>query len=52
MLQAERGRAFDPHLVDLFLAQSLAMRALRDRINQAQPTFADLVQGVKLSCDL
>ena len=52
MLQAERGRAFDPHLVDLFLAQSLAMRALRDRINQAHPTFADLVQGVKLSCDL
>jgi putative two-component system response regulator len=49
MLQAERGRAFDPQLVDLFLAHADAMRALRDRINQVHPTFADLVDGVKLS---
>ncbi len=48
MLQAERGRAFDPHLVDLFQAHSAEMRALRDCINQVNPTFADLVVGVKL----
>lgn len=48
MLEAESGRAFDPHLVGLFLAHADEMRALRDRINQAQPSFADLVVGVKL----
>jgi putative two-component system response regulator len=52
MLQAERGRAFDPTLVDLFQAHAGAMRALRDCINQANLSFADLVDGVKLSCPL
>lgn len=46
MLQQERGRAFDPDLVDLFVAAAPRMVALRNRINELQPSFADLVAGV------
>ncbi len=45
LLRAERGRAFDPDLVDCFLDRSAAMRALRDRVNAVRPTFAQLVEG-------
>lgn len=42
MLQGERGRAFDPRLVDLFVAHAARMIALRDAVNARQPSFADL----------
>jgi putative two-component system response regulator len=45
MLAEQRGLAFDPRLVDLFTSQAPRMIALRDRINQRQPSFADLVDG-------
>ena len=45
MLQAERGRAFDPTLVDLFVAHAPQLVALRDAVNRRQPSFADLVEG-------
>ena len=48
MLSAERGRAFDPDLVDLFLSEAHKMIALRNRINQIQPSFAELADGVDL----
>jgi putative two-component system response regulator len=46
MLQEQHGCAFDPHLVALFIAQWPRMIRLRERINQRQPSFADLVNGV------
>ena len=49
MLQAERGRAFDPALVDRFVACAPQMIALRDRINRQQPTFADLAADAPAS---
>jgi putative two-component system response regulator len=48
MLIEERGRAFDPDLVDLFLSRAGKMIRLRDRINQLQPSFAELADGVDL----
>jgi putative two-component system response regulator len=42
MLGAEAGRAFDPDLVRLFLDNASDMVALRNDINQRQPSFADL----------
>jgi putative two-component system response regulator len=48
MLQAERGHAFDPRLVDLFIAHAPEFIALRDHINRIQPSFGDLVKGVAL----
>jgi putative two-component system response regulator len=47
MLCAESGRAFDPALTDLFLANAGPFIRLRDRINRARPSFADLVRGVQ-----
>ena len=46
MLGDERGRAFDPALVDVFVAERSRMVALRDAINRRHPTFADLVVGL------
>ncbi len=46
MLAEQRGRAFDPRLVDLFLADAPTYVALRERVNRAAPSFADLVRGV------
>lgn len=43
MLRAERGRAFDPRLVDAFLAEADAMIGLRERVNRQRPSFADLM---------
>jgi putative two-component system response regulator len=45
MLVAERGRAFDPALVDRFVLLAPRMIALRERINARQPTFAELADG-------
>ncbi len=48
MLRAERGRAFDPRLVDAFIAHAPRMVALRNHINRLNPSFADLVLGVPM----
>jgi putative two-component system response regulator len=48
MLHAGRGRAFDPRLVDLFIAGAPRMIALREHINRTNPSFADLVAGVEM----
>lgn len=44
MLAEQRGSAFDPHIVDVFMANAQALIALRERINQSRPTFNDLVE--------
>jgi len=49
MLKAESGKAFDPRLVDIFVAAAPRIVALRDRINQIQPSFGDLVKGALAS---
>ena len=46
MLLEQRGKAFDPTIVDTFMTHADALIALRERINQAHPTFADLVEGI------
>ncbi len=43
MLRAERGHAFDPRVVDAFLAAAPALLALRDRITRERPDLASLV---------
>lgn len=45
MLREQRGRAFDPLLVDVFIAHLVPLVALRDRINRLRPSFIDLVNG-------
>jgi putative two-component system response regulator len=45
MLREQRGKAFDPHMVDVFMAHSEELIALRDRINKSRPTFTELVEG-------
>ncbi len=52
MLEQQRGLAFDPHIVDVFLANASPLMAMRERINQTRPTFIELIdadwsQGVK-----
>lgn len=47
MLRAERARAFDPCVVDVFLANAASFIAMRDRINRASPSFAVLVNGLE-----
>jgi putative two-component system response regulator len=42
MLEAERGRAFDPRVVDTFLAHHEDLILLRDAINRQGPSFDDL----------
>jgi putative two-component system response regulator len=44
MLTEQRGLAFDPHIVDVFLANAHTLIALRHRVNQNKPTFNDLVE--------
>ncbi len=46
MLAAQRARAFDPRLVDAFLAEAPSFMALRDRINAARPRFGALRDGL------
>lgn len=43
MLAEQRGMAFDPRLVDCFLAHSAEMIELRELVNLKRPTFADLL---------
>jgi putative two-component system response regulator len=45
MLAEQRGRAFDPRVVDSFLAHADALRAVRDRVNEEHPAFAELSAG-------
>jgi putative two-component system response regulator len=46
MLREQRGRAFDPQLVDAFEAALPQMVTLRDAVNRVEPSFAELVDGV------
>lgn len=45
MLAEQRGHAFDPTIVDTFMANAQTLIALRERINQIRPTFTDLVNA-------
>lgn len=47
MLAAERGKAFDPDLVDCFLRHSGTLCELRERVTHTRMTFADLVEGAQ-----
>jgi len=42
MLTDQRGGAFDPRVVDAFLAQAPALLALRDGVNARPPSFKEL----------
>lgn len=42
MLTEQRGHAFDPRVVDTFLAHAPALLALRDRVNACPPSFEQL----------
>ena len=44
MLVEQRGRAFDPRVVDAFLAHAATLIELRDRINRLPPSFEQLAQ--------
>jgi putative two-component system response regulator len=44
MLVAQRGLAFDPHLVDAVLAHVDQLIAVREHVNQTRPTFNDLAE--------
>lgn len=46
LLREQRGRAFDPGLVDVFLGATRRFIELRDRINQLQPRFTALQEGL------
>lgn len=45
MMQAEKGKAFDPAIVDCFVRNSAAIQALRERVTRNGVTFSDLVQS-------
>ena len=45
MLLAQRGVAFDPRVVDGFIAHATGMIALRERVNAAPPNFETLVES-------
>jgi len=45
MLSEQRGRAFDPAIVDCFLEQAPALVDLRERINAAPPSFEQLTEN-------
>lgn len=45
MMAAERGKAFDPHIVDCFMRHSDEMLALRLDLTERQATFTDLVHS-------
>ena len=46
MLSEQRGVAFDPRLVDCFIANADAMIALREHVNAASPSYEALVESV------
>jgi putative two-component system response regulator len=43
MLQEQRGSAFDPRFVDVFLAHASDLVSLREQINRVRPTFTELI---------
>ncbi|MDY0107141.1 MAG: HD domain-containing protein [Giesbergeria sp.] len=45
MIVAERGKAFDPDIVDCFERHQATIRALHDRVTAQRLSFADLVDG-------
>ena len=45
MIVAESGKAFDPDIVDCFVQNQAAIRALHDRVTAQRLSFADLVDG-------
>jgi putative two-component system response regulator len=45
MMLEQRGAAFDPEVIDLFLSLWPRFVTLRGRINQLQLRFTDLVEG-------
>jgi putative two-component system response regulator len=45
MLTAQRGLAFDPHLVDLVLAHAGELIELRERINSDPPSFESMIDA-------
>lgn len=45
MLEQQRGQAFDPHIVDIFLTNASPLMAMRERINQTRPTFIELIDA-------
>lgn len=45
MLFAQRAKAFDPKIVDVFLSHSADIISVRNRINQKHPSYNDLVAG-------
>ncbi len=51
MLLGERGGAFDPAIVDMFLAKWDQFVNLRDRVTCLQLSFADLVRGTAGAAD-
>lgn len=52
MLAEQRGHAFDPRVVDTFLAHASEMMALRDAINARQPDLRDLMQDPRAAMRL
>lgn len=46
MMREQRGRHFDPEVVDAFIAAAPRMIALRDHVNRTQPSFAALRLGL------
>lgn len=46
MLLAQRGKAFDPEIVDTFMANVVELNALRERIKTSHLSYSDLVNGV------
>ena len=49
MMASERGRLFDPLVVDTFLARADDMVALRERINSHRPQFSAVLDDEPLS---
>lgn len=45
MLARERGQAFDPRVVDAFVAHAAGLMELRDALNRTRPSFEDLVSA-------
>ena len=45
MLTQQRGRAFDPALVDVFTAELDSLVRLRDAVNRVRPSFGELTAG-------
>lgn len=49
MLLAERGRAFDPSVVDCFMEHNASLEALRQHVTTHRMTFADLIHDKPLA---